>query len=226
LPDRSYKYPPVDGYVLPDTPLNLLASGPPRNVSIVMSTTTSEFATIYDLDRFPELADDDAYRAFLRDRFGPTFGDAVMGRYPSQDYGSPKQAAIAALGDVVYVCPTRRALRVIARVRPGAAWRAVYDHVFEEGSLRPYGAAHGFDMLLGFHDMGTYPLTAAEQALADTIAGVWQSLAETGDPSRAGGVGAWRPYDLQIDNAVIVNDPVGSATGIRSTLCDFWDRGR
>jgi para-nitrobenzyl esterase len=226
LPDRSYKYPPIDGYFLPDAPQALFAAGRHQHMPVVMSTTANEFGTIYDLDHFPDLPDDNAYRAFLRGHFGPTFGDAVMAHYPSQAFGSAKSAAIAALSDSVYVCPTRRALRAITPTQREPAWRAVYRHVFEAGSLRPAGAAHGFDMFLGFHNMGMYPLSSAEQQLADAIAGMWQGLAADGDPSRATGLTGWRPYNVQLDNAEVIDESMTSADGIRSALCNFWDSGR
>jgi para-nitrobenzyl esterase len=224
LPDRGYKYPPIDGYFLPSAPVALFAAGRHQHMPVVMSTTASEFATIYDLDHFPALPDDNAYRSFLRGRFGPTFGDAVMAHYPRQ-YGSAKSAAIAALSDSVYVCPTRRAMRAITPAQQEPAWRAVYTHVFEAGPLRQDGAAHGFDMFLGFHNLGAYPLSPAEQQLGDAIAGMWQALAAVGDPSRTEGVAGWRSYSAQADDAELIDDTLTSADGIRTAQCDFWDSG-
>jgi para-nitrobenzyl esterase len=223
LPDRSFKYPPVDGYVLPDTPLALFAAGRHNPMPVVMSTTADEFTTIYGLDRFPTITSDVDLRAFLRARFGPIFGDTVLLQYPGASYPSPYDAALAALRDAVYVCPTRRALRALRSGQAAPVWRAVYTHTFEADTNRVLRAGHGYD-LIGFHNSASFPLAAAEQTLADRIAMVWTELAASGAPGPVGGV-AWPVYDAATDPYFAFDEAMSVGHGVNAASCDFWDRG-
>jgi para-nitrobenzyl esterase len=212
----------VDGYVLPDAPVALFQAGRYNRVPVIMSTTTDEETTIVSPSfRIP---DDDAYRALVAKSFGAAAAEAVLARYPSRDYPSPRAAFLALLGDAVYICPTRHAMRALALWQPEMLWRAVFHQRFKGGPLRAFGAGHAFDLFFGFHhlDPAGYTAGAGEVALADAMVGYWSRFAKAGDPNGHGAV-PWPTYRPGEDNYLLLAEDVAVGAGIRVSQCDFWN---
>jgi para-nitrobenzyl esterase len=213
--------PIVDGSVLQDVPARLLASS--NRVPVVVSTTRDEFTNQlgqYGGTRPVSSAED--YQEFVRGMF-PARADELLAHYvPNPD--APNEPLIALLGDWYFTCPSRTAARQLAR--SGApVWRGLFTHDFEAGPLHRLRAAHGFDLLFGFGNLGPQSAFASEseRTLARTLPQLWTRFAATGSPSGDAG-STWEPYDAARDNYVAVDEPFSVGAGIRTASCDLLER--
>jgi para-nitrobenzyl esterase len=223
-PDPSgAEYDPiVDGDVLQAGPIDSVRAGNFARVPLVVGTTANEYAELADVFVRPPVADPTGYENALLALFGATLAAQVSAHYPVADYSSAHEALVMVLGDSLITCPTRRFARAVASA-PGHApvRRFLYAHSFS-GALASYGAAHGFDVVLLFHDTGMFAATSADAALSDAFGAYWSRDAATGDPN-GGGAPPWPEYDPAADSYLTLDWPVGSGAGLRAAQCDWWD---
>src|SRR5262249_34369210 len=109
--EAGYNGVSVDGWALPDTPLNIIGRSQHNHVPVVLSTTADEYTTMLGLYGTHAVANDAELRAVLAQQFGEQYADAIQARYPSFEYASPTMALVAALSDGQLVCPMRTAAR-------------------------------------------------------------------------------------------------------------------
>jgi para-nitrobenzyl esterase len=215
--DRAWFYTTVDGEVLPTRPLDQVRAGHHNAVPVVLGTTAKEYAHMID-QAVPEPTPDDAtYRSQITAGYGASIGAQVLAHYPSSDYATPRDAFVMVLSDALMTCPTRRLARALSAAHP-AVFRYYYTHVFV-GKLQRWGAAHGFDLALVFHDL--WYTGSSEAALADRMGGIWTRFAITGDPN-GGDVPLWPRYDTS-DPTMILDSAMSVVDDVRSSQCDFWD---
>jgi para-nitrobenzyl esterase len=216
--------PAVDGWAVPDQPMKLIQSGLHNRVPMIVSTTADEFTIMLGRYGTAPVANDMEYVTELTAMFGATGANLVSAMYPSSSYSSASYALVAVLTDLIFTCPARRALRTLSSAQSEPVRRAFFTHSIAAGGFAPYRAAHGFDMLFGFHRIefpGTSP-TPEEEQLSEVLAAAWTRFAATGDPDGASSP-AWPVYDPQDDAYIDLDTPPSSSAGVRTAKCDFWD---
>ena len=219
--ETGIKYAPnVDGYLLADSPLNLILAGKHNHVPFVVganSDETSKYA--------PAVADAQAYTDLLHTQFGTVLGDLVLQQYPAAGFATARKAYIAVTTDARFVCPSRKIARSVRAQQTQPAYRYFFTHALDAApALQPLGAWHGLELLWVFHhlDVGNYPASAAESALSDAMIGYWTRFAGAGDPNGAGAPN-WPVYDATSDPALALDDTIAAITGVRTANCNFWD---
>ncbi len=212
--------PTIDGWVLPEQPLDLVREGRGNHVPLVVGVTADEYTTMIrnHIDR--PIDNEANYAAFLRGRLGAGRATAILERYPADGYASPSAALVAFFGDVSFVCPSRQFTRAAALHAP--VRRFVYRHVFENGPLAHLRAAHGFDLMMVFGNFVDVVPTASERQLSDGMRAAWARFAATGDPGDAHEL-QWPVYDPQADTYLELDVPPQIAQGFRRSECDYWD---
>jgi para-nitrobenzyl esterase len=168
------------------------------------------------------VADDAAFEAFA-ETLAPGHAEEVVALYPSETYGSAQAAANAALGDSMFVCPTRRAARAIAA---GGAATYLYHFTYapESSMLGDLGSFHSAEIKFVFGNPTLLlpdPLTEGELEMSQAIMGYWSRHAESGDPSGKDAV-AWPRYGAE-EEALAIDLDIAPQAGLKGELCDEGD---
>ncbi len=213
-------YPVVDGFNLPDRPSALLAAGQVERVPTILGSNSEEASLFFILGE-TTIADDAAFLAFAEDLV-PGRGADIVAQYPSSAYGSAEAAAIAAVGDAGFVCPTRRAARALASA---GAPTFLYHFEYAPTSLfGDIGAFHSSEIKFVLGNPGQLtplPLTDEEVVLSRAIMGYWQSPQTP--PAYAAAPFAWPPYRSDSDEHLILDLTISTGSALRRAQCDFWD---
>lgn len=215
-------FPVVDGWNIPDRPGKLLAAGSFQKVPTILGANADE-ATIFFALSGTRVADEAAF-TMLAETLVPGRAKDVVARYPLADHGSFHKAALAAIGDGGFVCPTRRMARAFA-----AAGSDTYLYHFTytpKGSLfGELGAFHSAELKYVFGNPSQLlpqRLSEEEEQLAGTVMGYFSRHAATGDPNGAGAL-AWPKYRAAMDENLVLKPMPTTQSRLKSDLCDFWD---
>ncbi|WP_081864822.1 carboxylesterase/lipase family protein [Chondromyces apiculatus] len=217
--------PVIDGWNIPASPAARLASGDFERVPTIVGANADEATLIDLLGGGIDIPDEEAFAA-LMDQFVPGQGEAVVARYPSATYGSAKAAALAALGDAAFVCPTRKMARDLSA---GGTSTYLYHFTYAppNAAIDGLGAFHSAEVNFVFGNPSQLlpqPFDEEERSLSAAVMGYWSGLAESGEPGTQQGV-TWPRYDAASDEALILDLDLATETGVRKDLCDFWDEG-
>lgn len=215
--------PHVDGVVIPEPPMDLLASGRHNRVPLVVGANRDETGREAAL-----IVTETQYTAAVlalvnNSRF---LADAILATYPVSEYGSPRLAFTALTSDANFICPARRIARAAAQGQAEPVYRYFFTHPPDNASaaVRALGAVHGMELLYVFDalDAQGYRPSPGEVELAAFIGASWRRLSATGNPSPPGGP-AWPPASVENDPFMELATPPAPGEGVRSTQCDFWD---
>ena len=211
--------PYVDGRVLPDAPLELLAAGKGNDVPVVVGSNQDETAVFV---RGATTAD--SYAAQLTDTVGPALAQRILAQYPIDEYGTPRAALIAATTDPRFTCTARRTVRALVEGQTEPVYRYFFTQSFSGGPLAALGAFHGAELFSVFGNLATatHQPTAEETALSDTMIGYWSRFAATGNPN-GGGAPQWPRATAGADPYQELDATITAFDGVRTAPCDFWD---
>jgi para-nitrobenzyl esterase len=218
--DRGLKYAPnVDGRVLLASPITALGAGQHNPVPFVVGANSDETSR-----STPMVPSAQAYADIIHSTFGQGLGDQVLAQYPAAGFATPRQALIAVMTDVRFVCPSRKIARAAKMGQSAPVWRYFFTHALDSGAAQAFGAWHGLEItfLFGALRIAGYVPSAAEEKLSADMIGYWSRLAKMRDPN-GGGAPAWPLYDATSDAHIVLDDPITSSTGLRTARCDFWD---
>jgi len=216
--DGGYAFgPTVDGWVLPDRPIELVRARRGSQVPLVVGVTADEFTTMIQNYAPGPIDTEEAYRSFLVARFGAARAAVIARLYPLASYPTPRDALIAFFGDVMFICPSRRFARAAAE--QATVRRFVYAHTYDSGPMAPLRAGHGFDLPFVFRNFFAFQPSERELALADEVAAAWGRLAAGGDPGAVGGV----EWPESADQHLVLDVEPSLGANFHGAECDEWD---
>jgi para-nitrobenzyl esterase len=219
---QSGYQPNVDGWVLPQVPLDTITAGKHNHVPFVVGANKDETG------KSVKMLDENAYEAAVAMLVGSqALAKQVLAEYPATAYGnSPTAAYIAFTSDLKFICTARKVARAAVAGQTELVERYFYTHVLDNGSAttKAFGAFHGSELLFVFDhlDSSGYQPSAGETALAAALGGYWERLAATGDTNGSGAV-AWPAYDATTDSYLQLDDTIVAGAGVRTEQCDFLD---
>lgn len=224
LGDGARWFPVIDGWNLPDHPGTLLAAGSFEKVPVLLGSNGDEGSLFLYLAGDAGKVPDEAAFLALVEKLAPGHGAEVVTRYPTAMYASAKAAATAAIGDAVFVCPTRRTARALTAA--GAAAFLYHFTYAPEGTLLPgLGSFHSSEVEYVFGNpsqLDPKPLSDDELGLSAAIMGYWSRHAAAGDPNRDKAF-AWPKYDVTGDENIVLDLGIAKEAHLEEDLCDFWD---
>jgi para-nitrobenzyl esterase len=205
----------VDGYVLPDFPLAVIAGGHHNKVPLGVGSNSNEGAIFAPAGTV--LCSQ--YESDMKAIFGSNSAK-VLAQYPCHAL-QPRQAEIDAITDFLFTCTARHTARAAAA--SGSVFRYFFTHGASYGLEQSLGAYHSAELAYVFNTFGAkaYIPTPGEKTLAADIEDYWGSLAATGSP--ATGALGWPAYKQPGEQVLHLDTTLSTSSDARPTQCDFWD---
>ena len=207
----------VDGYVLPDDPLDILKAGKGAKVPFVTGTNRDEgtiFTSRVPIDTLWKL------RAGLKLLMGEKTQEALK-LYGAKDDKSAEKAFAEIMGDG-FVVSARRTVRAHA----GAGNRTYLYHFTRSlpwADRMGIGSFHGFEIAYVFANMPLLTgFKARDRELSKDIIGYWTRFARTGDPNGEGAV-KWPAYTEKEDKHIVFDTQIKVDKNLRKKYCDFFE---
>ncbi len=190
--------PVVDGYLVPERPIDRIAAGAGAGVDVMVGSNTEDWYLFVGANGLDGIGDDVLAGAVVDHGFAAAAAYGVSGErlgayraaYPG---ATPGQLLGAIQTDWWCRIP---AIRLADAHAPASAATYMYEFAWQPPLGGPLGACHAleigfvFDTLdLGPNQMLGALLAGAPQALAGAMHGAWVAFATTGDPG-------WPRYDL------------------------------
>jgi para-nitrobenzyl esterase len=227
--------PPVDGWVLTQTPASAFASGEFNRVPVIEGSNHDEFRS-YAATLVPDVP------AALYPLVVGTFTSAlglnvsvadIIKQYPIGDYQNNVRLALSAIGtDYLWSCPGRRAARSFSKVVPTRAYEFADPNAPTELAPAPipgfpFGAYHASELPSLFDSAtlgGHAALTPDQEQLAAAMVHYWTQFADTADPNSPA-TPYWPAYDAATDTYQSLVPPAPHpTTGFAADhKCAFWD---
>ncbi|WP_414942789.1 carboxylesterase/lipase family protein [Amycolatopsis sp. cmx-11-51] len=222
----------VGGTTLPVDPRDGLKQA--LDVPVLSGNTADEQRTVagvYELLGKPITAAQ--YPELLAKGFGAA---AVQQQYPLRDYPTPGLAWAAVYTDSGFACPQQQTDTALAARGP------VFGYRFADPTAPPLipvpptfqpGASHASELFYLFDvkgkpvhlDGSTYPLTAAQQQLAERMIAAWSTFAHTGNPGHtrtADQWPAWDPAAPKVHEFTADADRPSTVDPAAAHQCGFW----
>lgn len=205
----------VDGYVLADFPLAVIAAGAHNRVPLVVGSNANEGILFAPSGLYlcPQ------YRSDLKSMFGAN-ADRVEAAYPCS-FWQARQAFSDVVTDFLFTCTARHAARAAAPF--SSVFRYFYTHAADHGLDATLGAYHSAELTYVFRTFAAkgYTPSATEQTLSGNIEDYWGSLAATGSP--ATGALGWPVYAQPSESVLQLDTTLSTSADVRPAKCDFWD---
>lgn len=225
--------PIVDGWVVPEAPLELFESGRYNRAPLMVGSMADETKGLQ-----PGLARTtaDVYRARVRQQFGAS-ADAVMETYAPLAAQSAGEAMFALTTDSGIGAGVRRWARLVENnggdaylyyfSHPAPVFRLYIDddpHLDSPNGERGMGAYHSADLAYVFNNVGLVGIGWDEYdvRLADAVSSYWVNFAKTGDPN-GGGLPAWPKYQVSRDQVMEFGSEVSAVPHPRGDVLDLFE---
>jgi para-nitrobenzyl esterase len=216
-PPWDYK-PPVDGWVIPEDPVEALRSGHGANVPLLVGSTTDEATVLVDF--FLTDRSEASYRAWLKQNYGD-FDETLLGRYP---ISGPNGAmgSFVALVSADADCAARDEARLSTH-GSRKVYRYKVSYQFPGAGGAELRAFHSIDVFLLFDYAKLFriPIDSAGESLAETLQNYWLQFARTGNPNRTG-LPEWPAYDATQDQYLDLGKTIQLKHEPDERTCDLF----
>lgn len=192
-------WPVVDGAFLPKLPLERMRDGETPTVDVIFGSNQDE-ASLFSTTMVI-LTRADLHQELLQMVGGDTaLADKLMEIYPALEFPLPKNAYLAAMGDVMFNCGTLAAAQTM-----GSRGRVYYFQKAPVVVDLTLGRAHSIELLYvfgSFASLGVIPSVLDLQVEA-TVQKAWGSFARAGAPEvpKTG----WPAYDAQAPSILSID---------------------
>lgn len=225
--------PIVDGWVLPEPPAQLFASGRFNRVPMMTGALSDEYFGLQA--GAVEISETDLDN-YLTRSFGVA-GTGLKTDYAGVITQSPVTARKTIAGDNGFVRTARDWARLVSG-HGGDAYVYYFSRavpVFrlyvperpalgDDGGARTLGAYHSGELAYVFDNLDIVGIgwDEADHALSETVADYWFNFASTGNPNGAG-LPDWPIYDSALDEVQILDTDVSNAQHPRKRFMDRID---
>jgi para-nitrobenzyl esterase len=209
--------PILDGWVLPEEPLDLFREGRQAPVPVIVGSNDAE-ASLF----LGALAGSSGAAERLEGLF-PGHVQEILAAYPEPAGAEPLAVLNRVLTDAIWTRPARALARDISRC--GQKAFLYYFTKGRLGRLERFGAFHGIEIrfALGTDLTAKEPFTEEDWTLSQTMQAYWVRLAETGDPNGPGAP-AWPAYEETTDLCLELGAEIKAGPHPWGKACDVFDR--
>jgi para-nitrobenzyl esterase len=208
--------PVVDGWLLPDAPGRIFATGRQRKVPLLIGTNAREMTTLrYYLPAIERTVA--GYRKWLA-MTGGANAERLFALYPAATDSAVEGALIDATTDLLFTCPSRFAARATAKAGT-SAYLYQFTRVLPGGEA--LGAYHAAEISYVFGNrLPWLPREATDDRLSAAMVRYWVSFATSGTPVSAGDP-AWPAHEAGSDRYLELDTEIEARTGLRQAACDI-----
>ncbi|MCP5348038.1 MAG: carboxylesterase family protein [Gammaproteobacteria bacterium] len=222
--------PLIDGWVIPERPYDLLATGRQNRIPVMVGGLADEYHGLSH--SAPEISEPQLDE-YLRTSFGNA-AERIKANYTAALAESPLDARKRIATDNSFLLASRMWGRLVSErgdqayvyyfSRPAPVFR-LYVHerpdLYNDGGQRRFGAYHSGELAYVFDNLGLVGIgwDAADRALSETMADYWVSFARNGNPN-ADGLPNWPVYNPDEDLVQVLDTRVYSAVHPRHDQLD------
>ncbi len=215
---KGHKFGPVvDGKIVPEIPMKLMKEGRFNHVPIIAGTNADEATLFTSAIPVPGPL---AYRMIVRSVFN-NFADSVLGVFPPEYAGTPKQTFNKVTTLATFTSPTRSWLRAAANLESDV-YLYHFTRVPELSGKPDLGATHGIEIPYVFAYTGMIKPTATDRKLSDQIQQYWINFARNGNPNGTG-LPQWPNYNQASDSHLEFGDTIQAGSHLYQKECDLFD---
>ena len=207
--------PTIDGWVLPDHPVNVFRTGNQADIPTIIGTTKDE-------GNFFRGSVDFGNRREFEDKLQECYGSAaksIAALYPGETEQELRDAGSEFITDSWFVQPARQLLNGMSQLSS-----PIFQYQFSKSNPKnpKLGAAHAIELRYVFNtirDREDYP---DKQKLADIVTDYWVQFATTGNPNKKG-LPKWPGYSKGHPAYLDLNDEITDGIDLKKTTCDALD---
>jgi para-nitrobenzyl esterase len=215
--DRIRFAPVVDGWVIPDNPMNLLDHGSMNAVPLIVGANADEGSLFTLSAALPKGGEE--FRAALERNFGPHAAASLRELYPATDV---RRAVNDLTGDYLFVAPARFVARTMQHAKT-PVYLYHFAHPTPGAMGKMLGAHHGAEIAYVLDNLQlARSHSSVDEQIRDTLVSYWIQFAATGNPNRAG-LPDWPAYDPAGDRCLLVQETITTAQGLRKARLDAID---
>jgi para-nitrobenzyl esterase len=229
--ERGEAYMPVvDGWVIPDDPARLFASGKFHHVALLAGTNADEGTLLGG----PPVRSVAQYRKWAAEKVGP-LADRLLSLYPASSDAEAHAAAAQASGDLLFLYGTRSVLRAAAKLNPNT-FQYQFTRVNGIGRQIHWGAFHASEIsyiwktlpdsvygtqasFLGDFSVNVDTYNEQDRNLSQAMSAAWVAFAKTGSPNGPGLV-HWPAFDGK-ESYMEFGDQIAVKESLRKAQVDF-----
>lgn len=233
--------PVVDGWVIPDDPARLFASGKFHHAALLAGANADE-GTLLGGPPVRSLAQ---YRQWAADEVGP-LADRLLSVYPAATDAEAHAAAAQASGDLVFLYGTRSVLRAVSKLPAKIAGLSVtvnpntFQYYFTRvngiGRQIHWGSFHGSEIpyiwqtlpdsaygtgpeFFGDFSVSADTYNGQDRKLSNAMSAAWVAFARTGSPNGSSLV-HWPPFAGK-ESYLEFGDRIAARESLRKPQLDF-----
>ena len=229
--DRGETYMPVvDGWVIPDDPARLFATGKFHHVALIAGTNADEGTLLGG----PPVRTVDQYRKWAAEKVG-SFADRLLKLYPASTDADAHAAAAQSSGDLLFLYGTRSVLRAASKVEPNT-FQYQFTRVNGIGRQIHWGAFHASEIpyvwqtlpdsvygtqasFIGDFAVNPDTYNGQDTKVSEAMSGAWVAFAKTGSPNRPG-LTHWPAFGSK-ESYIEFGDQIGAKESLRKQYVDF-----
>lgn len=213
--------PVVDGWVIPDDPMTILARGEQNHVPLIVGANRDEGTMFMMLGKLPRRVEEWAEQ--MAKNFD-AHADKLAAHYSVKGPSDIRKIATELMGDFVFVAPARFVARHMKN--DGApAYLYHFAHPPAGPTGRMLGAHHAAEIPYVLDNLDIVPgdVPTVDQQIRDTMSAYWVQFATTGNPNRDG-LPEWPTYNPDTDRSLLIaDDKIEATTNLRKPRLDAID---
>ncbi len=223
--------PNVDGWVIPDDPLEMYRAGRQHAVPLITGLNGNEGSL---MTRGMDIPDGAAFESYVRSVY-PELADEMLAHYDASSPDAAKAAIDKVIHDLYFAGPVRA--HAESQAAAGApTWLYHFTHVpptpwgVDLGSHHAAELVYVFGTLTRREEGGERPLgltpvgdyTDTDMALSATMRSYWVQFAATGNPNR-GGLPPWPVFDPETDRHLELSSTISPGTAVDTEGAALWE---
>jgi para-nitrobenzyl esterase len=224
LPVFDSGYPVIDGYVLPEAPVDVFADESQIDVPVLTGSSGNESSGL------PFISSLEVYENEIRETYGE-FAEEVLRLYPAQTDAEARTVSGQLYGDRMFTWGSYTA----ARMHQRAARARVYYYRFLREPPLPDGveiaerdnarAFHGAELAYTFGSFSAleWPWEDVDFQLGRVVSAYWFNFARTGDPNGPG-LPEWPVFDEAVSSTMLLDAQPRVGEVPDPDRLAFWDR--
>jgi len=216
----AYRYEPcVDGWILPDLPLNIFQAGKQHKVPLLIGSNADEGRLFSNVS----VASVESYNAFLN-VMAVSQAPQVLAMFPAATDVEAKASLNRVLTLMTFTCPAKTYAAAMANVQTPA-------YFYQFSRVAPgnkTGAFHSREIGYVFGNLA--PMLSAlkadkyfnetDYALSESMMKYWTNFARNGDPNGQG-LTQWPKYDAGTGQYMDLGDTTQVKSGLYNEACDL-----